>query len=242
MKTAVVCALLCSDTCERRIKHSLEHPYSERFEKFDPFFTSKSEYATRKIVDVIKSRLNREKINAKITCEARQELGTYDVLIENINPSGVIHDGQHAMVKLEVKSGSAIDFGQVERYLIEQPGVLILIRVLARQVIRLDPSELREFTNFAIKEEVQKARRLLEGTYHTVPGKYCGACMDFSCEHNRFTPPKKVRMVQLSDANAQEDIALFFRNLPYVADKTANLVIKELMRDTVKESKEEELG
>lgn len=233
LKTAVVGALLCSNICERKIKYSLEHQTSNRYEKFDPLFTAKSDYATLKIVDHIKSRLDKEQVLASITCESQDETGAYDVLIESSNPSGTVPN-HHTKIKLEVKAGLGVALEQVERYLWE-PSPLVLIRVMSRQVIRLDPSELNEFLNFAVAEDVQKAKRLLGGKYHTVPGKYCAACMDFACEHNKFRPPKEVRMIQFSDTNAQEDLNLFLRNLAFVAEKAASLVIQELQEEEAKD-------
>lgn len=232
LKTAVVGALLCSNICERKIKHSLEHPPSNRNEKFDPLFRAKSDYATLKIVDHIKSRLNKDEILASITCESRDETGAYDVLVESSNPSGTVPN-HHKKIKLEVKAGLSVAIEQVERYLWE-PSPLLLIRVMSRQVIRFDPSELSEFLNFAISEDVQKAKRLLGGKYHTVPGKYCSACMDISCEHNKFRPSNSVRMIQFSDIDAQEDLNLFLRNLALVAERAASFVIQELRREQTK--------
>lgn len=229
-KTASLAKLLTSTVCERQLDYALRNPQYEN-KRFDSFYREKSEYSTVKILDHLKGRLAEEQLKACIATEVKDEsgFGVYDVVIVRGNPCLILQGG-HERVKIEIKASFGTPLEQLERYLWD-PSPLVLVRVLAGQVILLKPSHLEEFVRFSDKLVLEKAKRLAEGESFTVPGAYCAGCPDLKCPHRSDANWPSKGIVKSSDADFGEDLRLLFSNLPYVAERTASLVIQELKKN-----------
>lgn len=206
---------LSSLSCERRIKRLLEDsPFLE--EKADLYYRQRSRFAQIKILDHLKSRLMSENINATLLTEFFARTGRYDIV--------VVGDEGRA-VRIEVKTGFGIDFEQLDRYLWWQIP-LILVRVPTNNVLRIAPNQLLPYTLFTLRVLRAKAERLISGKIYMVPGLDCLACTCFDCPYNKGKMSNCRK--RMSDEEFEEELILFFKNLPYVAVKTAKLVIDEL--------------
>jgi hypothetical protein len=154
-------------------------------------------------------------MDAVIQTESRNDIGKYDVVIAQGSPSKVYADGEEK-VRIEVKASYGINLEQISRYL-WQSSPLILVRVMPGHVAKIDPLKLQPYVMFTLKEIAAKADRILSCNLYTVPGRSCFTCLDRHCEHNRYMGKRSL------DSS-------FFRNLSYVSEKTANIIVEELRR------------
>ena len=167
-------------------------------------------------------------MNASITTEVRDKVGVYDVTIVKGNPCEVLR-GKEKIVRLEIKASLGLPLEQLERYL-WNPTPLVLIRVVPGHVTLLRPSELTEFILFSLGCNQAKAERLLKANIFTVPGNYCTYCRDLKCSFNKKRGRGDTTLVRMDDSEFGTDLRSFLANLPYVAEKTATLVVQELSR------------
>ncbi len=226
-RIASVTKLLTSDICERRIAFILCHQIPEEYKKFDSVYREKSEYATLKILDHLKIRLKEEGLNVRLATEEKADFGIYDAVIESGTPCRILQNGQQR-IRLEIKASLGLPLEQIDRYLWDD-SPLMLIRVITGQVVMFRPLEVEEFARFSICSILEKAKRLKNDKAITVPGNYCGACPDQTCAYNKTRPSVSTsQLVKANDSEFAMDITSFFRNLPYVAERTATLVISEL--------------
>lgn len=225
--TVTLLKTLSSFACERRIKHLLENAnFIKENQRFDPYYRQKSQFATVKILEHIKTRLSIIGSNAGIMTEVPSEIGRYDVVITQGCPCKVYANGEER-IRIEMKASLGLDLGQIERYLWD-PSPLILVRVITRHVVKIGPSRLRSYVLFSLRELNAKADRILSGKFYTVPRTACTICYDTSCPHNRIKRKQPRNIVTMSDGEFADDLELFFKNLGYVAERTADLVIEEL--------------
>jgi hypothetical protein len=240
-KTASLAKLLTSTVCERQLDYALRNPEYED-KRFDSFYREKSEYSTVKILDHLKGRLAEEGIKACIATEVKDEngFGVYDVTIVKGNPCLILQGGQEK-IKIEIKASFGLPLEQVERYLWD-PSPLILVRVLAGQVVLLKRPDLKEFVQFSNRLVLEKAKRLAEGKSVTVSGLYCSGCPDLACPHNRGAKRPSNGVIKSNDSDFGEDLSSLFRNLPFVAEKTSELVIRELKRGEHSVTEERRVG
>jgi len=211
--------------CERQIKHLLENARFENDgQRFDSYYREKSEFATLKILDTIKTRLSTDGVNAAILTEAPSDIGRYDVAIVQGYPCKVYCKGEE-IIRVEVKAGLSVNLEQIERYMWDS-SPLILVRVITGHVAKIEPPKLRSYILFSLKELHAKADRLLSGKFYAIPRASCAVCSDSDCPHNRRR--KSAGMVTFPDGRFLEDLNLFFQNLSYAAERTASLIIEEL--------------
>lgn len=222
-RTATIAKLLASVQCERRISYALANPKVKDDQKFDSIFREKSEYATVKILDCLKRRLDEEGYNVSISTEVKDEMGRYDVTIVSGAPCLVMRDDRQ-VVRIEIKAALGLPLEQVERY-VWTSAPLIVVRVLINQVILLRPKELMSFRDFSMSNLIAKAKRIEEGKGYTVPGK-CWGCPDRSCPFNEGKGTEPRPLITLSDA--EWDLKALLNNIPSVAERTASLVLQEL--------------
>ena len=217
-------------SCEKKIEHWLKRPPSLKHDqKLELYYRQKSRFAQIKILDHLKTKLMREGINAIFLTEFSTTISRYDIVV-------VVSDLKRS-VGVEVKAGFVINLEQLNRYL--WWGIpLILAQIPTGNVIKIDPSQLKPYILFSLKELEAKAERLLSGRIYTVPGFDCWSCTCFECPYNkgRFLNCLK----RLSDEEFEADLMLFFRNLPYVAEKVARLVIEELKLPPRKQTSDRE--
>ena len=197
--------------------------------KFDSIYREKSTFATIKILDHLKSRLDREGIRARLSTEEKSEFGRYDVVITQGTPCLIFKNGEKK-IRLEIKASLGLPLEQVERYLWD-PSPLILVRVITGQVVLLKPSEMGEFVRFSTSTTLDKAQRVIGDNPYTVPGPSCYSCLDAACQFNKRRESREKALVKMSDADFGADLRLFFANLPYVTSRTADFVVQELRKD-----------
>ena len=223
--TASAAKLLGSSVCERRISFELKNP-SELQAKFDSIYREKSEYATLKILDHLKRRLQDEGYDAALATEVKDDVGIYDVTIVHGSPSEILRKDE-LVARVEVKASLGLPLEQIERYL-WRPSPLILVRVIPGHVALLRPSELQDFVHFSKVSALSKASRIMEGKGYVVPGRYCRSCRDFGCEFNRSQQNRASEMIQMDDEEFGMDLLAFLGNISYVAERTAEFVVREL--------------
>jgi hypothetical protein len=217
--------VVSQDACEARIKYFLERgkPY-ETERQFDPYYKLKSEFATLKILELLKSRLTAEGLNVTILTEAPSDVGRHDIALIQRNPCNA---GDDKKVRIEVKASLGLDFEQLGRYLWD-PSPVILARVITGHIVRLDPSKLQSYIVLCLKELNAKADRLISGKIIKISGMECTSCHASLCEHNRRKLSSRTRrLITMSDEALNEDLNLFLKNLCYVAEKTVSLAIEE---------------
>ena len=211
--------------CERQIKHLLENArFADDIQRFDSYYREKSEFATLKILDTIKTRLSADGVNAAILTEVPSDIGRYDVVIVQGYPCEVYCKGEE-IIRVEVKAGLSVNLEQIERYLWDS-SPLILVRVITGHVAKIEPPKLRSYVLFSLKELHAKADRLLSGKFYAIPRATCTVCSDSDCPHNRSR--ESTGIVTFPDGKFLEDLNLFFQNLSYAAERTASLIIEEL--------------
>jgi len=218
--------------CEGKIEYLLGKPeLDDPNERFDLYYKLKSDFATLKILDLLKSRLSADGLNVTVLTEMPSETGRYDVAIIQGDPCEV-YTANAEKVRVEIKASQGLDFEQLDRYLWDS-SPLILARVITGHVAKLRPSKLKPYVRFSLKELNTKVDRLLSGKAHNIPGKECTYCYNVHCPHssNRDRSWKTSSIITMSDAEFDNDLNMFFQNLSYVAKRTVSLIIEEL--DTV---------
>jgi len=213
-----VIKVLSNISCEKKIKHYLKDTSSLEYsqQKVELYYRQKSKFAQIKILDNLKTRLIGEGIEATFLTEFSTIIGRYDIIIVG---------GLGKAVRIEIKAGFGINLKQLDRYLLWHIP-LILVRIPTGNVIRIDPKQLKPYILFSLRGLEAKAERLLSGRIYTVPGFDCWSCTCFECPYNKGRLQNSLK--RLSDEEFEEDLMLFFKNLPYVAEKVAKLVIEEL--------------
>ena len=219
---------LSKHACERKAKYLLEEPDFNAGIRFDPYYKQKSNFATLKILELLKSRLQANGLDASILTEVPSDIGRYDVAIVQGQPCRVYNCLRSEKVRIEVKASLGLDFEQLDRYLWDSSPI-ILARVITRHVAKLKPSKLKQHIYFSLKELNAKADRLLSHDLWEIPGKDCMSCSDFRCPHNSNTHCRTQNMITMSDAEFNDDLNALFRNLSYVANRTVDLAIEELI-------------
>jgi hypothetical protein len=222
--------LLSTHSCEGRIQNALQNKETEEDAKFDSYYRKKSEYATVRILDRLKTLLSANGIEALIQTEAYSTVGRYDAVISQTNnkPSE-----KCKKIRIEIKASLGLDFEQLGRYLME-PSSLILIRVVTGQVAKLPITELQPYVSFTLQELIAKTDRLLTKKCYIVPGNDCHGCQDTMCiyKRNKNKGATKMGFITVSDNEFTNDLTSFLKNISFVAEKTASIVIEELTDST----------
>jgi hypothetical protein len=136
-------------------------------------------------------------------------------------------------VRIEIKASLGLDFEQIGRYLWYR-SPLILVRVITGQVTKIYPSEIKPYVSFSLEELCSKVDRLLSKRNYAVPGVDCADCPNNECFYwAERSEKRRSNFVTLPDIEFGEDLKLFFRNLSYVAERTAIMVVEELHRFTI---------
>jgi hypothetical protein len=222
-RTQAALAILASETCERRVRYMLSSQSTSTEDRFDPAFGEKSGLATSMILSSIVDTLTSNGLSTGLATESRDFAGTYDIVVQWGNPSLVIR-GNHLIARVEVKASWGLPLPQVARYMLN-PSPLVLSRVMPGTVVVLDPHEQKEFVDFATSLLTAKATRVLREAPQVIPGRYCNQCGDRECPY--FTGGAKgTRMVKMAEHAFEDDLNLFFANLPKVCVRTSEVVLK----------------
>ena len=218
---------LSSNLCDRQVKHILENRASLRKKRrFDSYYREKSEFATTRILEHVKSALSTNGLDAFIQTEERSDIGRYDIVIALGSPCRIYANGEERL-RIEVKASLGISLEQIARYL-WQPSPLILVRIMTRHVTKIAPLSLSPYVLFTLKDLTEKADRILSDKFYTIPGTACFECLDVDCPHNRHCDRRSDGLVTMPNDDFGEDLTSFFRNLSYVSEKTATTVVEEL--------------
>ena len=227
-----VLKIISSIECEKRLRFTLHHPeILEEHIKFDNIYVEKSNYATKLILDHLKSRLIAEGLSVVILTENRSDFGIYDVVVESGSPARVLIHGVERL-KIEIKASLGLPLEQLARYLIDG-STLIVARIVTNHAIALRPKELVGFIEFNLTEMVAKSERVLlrgEDEDFMIPGRYCSGCPIETC--NFFKSGRKngsrSRLITMTNENMQSDLQSFFGNLQEVSNRVAGIVIHEI--------------
>jgi hypothetical protein len=221
--------ILTSNYCDRKVQHILENAESRNQEdRFDPYYREKSEFATIRVLEHTKTALTSNGLDAVIQTESRNDVGKYDVVIAQGSPSKVYADGEEK-IRIEIKASYGISLEQISRYLWHS-SPLILVRVMTGHVAKIDSLKLQPYVMFIFKEIAAKADRILSCALYTVPGRGCFTCHDRRCRHNRYVGKRSLGLKAIQDEDFGEDLSSFFRNLSYVSERAANIIVEELRR------------
>jgi hypothetical protein len=214
--------------CERQIRHLLENGDFRENQRFDPYYRQKSEFATIKILEHIKTKLATNGIPATILTEAPSDIGRHDIVIIRGYPCKVCAKDEE-IIRIEIKASLGLNLEQIDRYLWDA-SPLILARVATGHVAKIEPLTLQSYVLFSLRELNAKVVRLTSDKFYTIPGTACTSCADYSCFYNRGGGKRPVSVVSMNDSEFAEDLNSLFKNLSYVAERTADLVIEELKR------------
>jgi hypothetical protein len=228
---ATLVKIISSISCERRIMDVLaNNNVAKEEQKFDPYFLRKSEFATVKILDHVKTSLSTNGFSdAVVLTEAPSQIGRYDAIIV-LGSSRKVHAEYEGKIRIEIKGSLGLDLEQIERYMWDDPSTLILVRVMTAQVAIIKPNERQAYLAFYMEDLHTKINRLLQNKPYTIPGTTCTDCPDDSCVYwrKRGKSKESTNIVTLPDTDFAQDLTTFFQNLSYVAEKTAILVVEEL--------------
>ena len=226
-RTQAVLAMLAADSCERAVRFKIEHGGEHDGTFFDSYYKAKSDLATSFILSSVVSRVSSKGYNVGVALENRDAVGTYDITIQRGAPT-LIFKGADLLCRLEIKGSWGIPLDEVARFLLS-PAPLVLCRVMPGTVVLLDPIEQGDFVKFMTSIFSSKAKRVLNETPYTVPGPACRGCPDVGCQFNESASPRRGR-VTVKESEFGEDIDAFFRRLPHVCERSAQLVLDVLER------------
>jgi hypothetical protein len=219
---------ISQNACEAKINCLLQRQGSHEVERqFDPYYKLKSDFATLKILELLKLRLSAEGLDITILTEAPNDYGRHDIVLAQEN---TCKDNANVTkkVRIEVKASLGLDFEQLDRYLWD-PSPIILVRVITGHVVKLDPSTFQSYIHFSLAELNAKVDRLISSKFYKIPGKECASCYDRYCEHNyRNRLWRAPCVITMSDEDFNEDLNRFLQNLRSVAEKTVSLALGEL--------------
>lgn len=220
--------LLSSSPCDRQISYALHSPEPREENRFDPYYSEKSSFATSLIIEHLKRRLSEEGFKSNvIRTEDQSDFGIYDITIEEGNPCRIYHHGVEK-IRIEVKASLGIPLEQIGRYLLDD-STLIVGRIITKHAVSLKPSQHRNFVLFSLETMVARAERLLKNELVVVPGRYCANCLDFDCQFNKNkSTHTRPRIITMNNDEFKQDIDAFFGNLKEVSEKIAVLVLQEL--------------
>ena len=224
-RTPALLSMLLEEPCERSLLHRLSTPPVRDPTKFDPVYREKSTTATGFILMTVVDALEKAGHSAGISTEARDPVGTFDIVVVEGSPCLVLKKGTPA-VRIEVKGSMGIPLlSQITRYTLS-PTPLIIARVMLNQVVVLEPMKLRGFTDFATELLDSRAHRLLENRPVLVPGPYCKGCPDVGCPYNQIEGGNHSRLVTMEESEFQNDLSSFYTNLPGVSHRVAAEVLR----------------
>ena len=224
-RTSTVAKLLTSTQCERRIAYSLANISTKSNQRFDGIYREVSNFATVKILDYLKARLDSDGYNVALATETKDVAGRYDITLVAGDPC-VVKVSDEPIVRIEIKGlTTGLPLEQVGERYIWNNSPLIVVRILPGQVFLVRPSELEGLVNFSLSNNLAKAMRILDEAHYTVPGA-CYGCADVGCPYNERKGLESRPLI--SPVEVGEDLNLALMNLPKCAESTADYVLKEL--------------
>jgi hypothetical protein len=236
-KTLLIKAI-STHSCERRILYEISNKAPSENRKFDTYYRQKSAFATIKILDRVKTALSATGLEATILTEVFADSARYDIVVR-LSKLGEFHSWDSKTVRIEIKASLGLDFEQIGRYLWYR-SPLILVRVMTGHVAKIYPSEIQSYVSFSLEELCSKIDRLLSKRNYAVPGVDCADCTNNKCAY-WAERSERSNFVTLPDIEFGGDLKMFYRNLSYVAERTAIMVIEELKRFTMAKKQTDEV-
>ena len=225
-RTSTVAKLLTSTQCERRIAYSLVNISMKSNQRFDGIYREVSTFATVKILDYLKARLDGDGYNVALATETKDVAGRYDITLVAGDPC-VVKVSNEPIVRIEIKGlTTGLPLEQVGERFIWNNSPLIVVRILLGQVFLVRPSDLQGLVGFSLSNNLAKARRILDEAHYTVPGA-CYGCADTGCSYNERRGLELRPLI--SPVKVGEDLKLALMNLPKCAESTASYVLNELV-------------
>jgi len=194
--------------------------------RVDGYWTSKHEYAKRKVVEKLANRLHDLRLPAEIVLESRAPSARQDILLIVKKPDGSIKK----RVTLEIKTGLGLDFNQLERLMCDND-IVVLIRASTGHATTLRSRKYDTILIESLRNRIGRVRRLIEGCSYMVQGRDCLLCTNESCPFMRR--PARPRMVVLRNDDFDVDIDAFLRTLPSAVNRAVESVIRETSSEKI---------
>jgi len=194
--------------------------------KVDGYWTSKHEYAKRKIVEKLANRLYDLRLPAEIVLESRGPNARKDILLILKKPDGSVKK----RAVFEIKTGHGLDFNQLERLMCDDD-IVVLMRTGTGHVTTLGPRKYDTILIESLRNRIGRVRRLIEGHTYVVQGRDCLVCTNESCPHMRR--PSKQGMVVLRNDDFDMDIDAFLKTLPSAVNRAVESVIRETSSEKI---------
>jgi len=194
--------------------------------RVDGYWTSKHEYAKRKIIEKLANRLYDLRLPAEIVLESQGPNARQDILLIVKKPDGTIKK----RVIFEIKTGQGLDFNQLER-LMSDDDIVILVRVSTGHVTTLRSRKYDAILIESLRNRIGRIRRLIEGHTYLVQGRDCLVCTNESCPFMRRL--SRQGMVVLRNDDFDMDIDAFLRTLPSTVNRAVESVIREASSEKI---------
>jgi hypothetical protein len=219
-----VVKLLMEHLCERCIVEKLRLGYWGEND-IDRVWRNLHDYAVMLLVERLKNELVASGLPIKILSEAENPVGRYDVLLM-VDGKGIQIVNGDSTICLEAKTGLNVSLSQTEKYMWN--GItIILIRFAMGDVIKLKAKDWVNLLKFALKDRIEKAKRLLNGRAILVPCADCKGCPLKDCRFNKNV----IEVHELIKPHSLNDLFKSFRENAYFAIEAAvKAVIDELSK------------
>jgi hypothetical protein len=217
-----VVKLLMEHLCERCIVEKLRLGfYSEN--EIDRVWRNLHDYAVMLLVERLKNELVASGLRIHILSEAENPAGRYDVLLM-VDGGGIRILNSESTICLEAKTGLNVSLSQTEKYMWNGITV-ILIRFATGDIIQLRANDWIALLKSALKDRVEKAKRISDGNAIIVPGKDCRDCPSHNCKFNKneFGKHKLTK-----PCNLAELFENFRTNAPTAIEMAVKAVLEEL--------------
>jgi hypothetical protein len=219
-----VVKLLMQHLCEKCIVEKLKLGlYCEN--EIDRVWRNLHDYAVTLLVERLKNELAAACFPISIHNEADNPTGRYDVLLV-VDGKGVQIFNGNRNICLEAKTGLNISLIQTEKYL-WNGATVILARFATGDVIVFRAGDWVDFIELALRDRIQKAKRILDGNAILVPGRDCRECPFKECMFNRNNGGKR-NLVKPHDL--AELFGNFKTNTYKAIESTVEVVMEELNR------------
>lgn len=220
LETRVVVHVLERTTCDEEALWLLRNRDSRAESKFDGYWTSKHEYAKQKIVEKLANRFHDLHIPVEIVSESQGPNARQDILVVVKKPDG----SAKRRIALEIKTGYALDFSQLERLMWDNDTV-VLVRAETGHVTILRSHKYVAMLMESLRNRIGRVKRLIEGHSYVIQDRNCSRCSNESCPLIRR--PATPRLVVLRNDDFDVDLDAFLRTLPSTINRAVESVIHE---------------
>jgi len=214
--------LLMEHICEKFIVEKLKFGLGDDGD-VDRVWCNLHDYAVALLVERLKNELVDKGFPISIINEAETPTGKYDVLLM-VDRGGVQILNGYGDICLEAKTGLNISLGQLEKYL-WNGSTAVLVRLARGDAVLFKAQDWADFMKAALRDRIEKAKRILKGKAILVPGRDCKECLLKECRFNRNTLEKR----GITKPRNMSELFEEFRMNAYVSiDAAVKLVTEEL--------------